>query len=46
MTLQVEDILLRTPLTFKPWKVPTNIDAEDPVLQEISLPSPLKPEVS
>jgi hypothetical protein len=42
---QAEVVLQRTPLTFKPRKVPTNIDEEDPVLNETTLPSPLKPEV-
>lgn len=46
VTEQVDKILKRTPLTFKPRKVPTNIDEEDPALNETSLPSPLKPEVS
>ncbi|ODM90317.1 Rab5 GDP/GTP exchange factor [Orchesella cincta] len=45
VTEQVDKILKRTPLTFKPRKVPTNIDEEDPALNETSLPSPLKPEV-
>ncbi|CAG7820642.1 unnamed protein product, partial [Allacma fusca] len=43
---QVESALKRTPLTFNPRKVPTNIDEEDPALNETTLPSPLKPEVS
>jgi len=44
----VEDVLVRTPLKFKPRKVPTAIDDEDPTLAEMetSLPSPLKPQVS
>jgi hypothetical protein len=42
---QVESALRRAPLTFNPRKVPTNIDEEDPALNETTLPSPLKPEV-
>lgn len=46
MASEVEDILLRIPLVFKPPNLPASIDEEDTTLQEVSLPSPLKPEVS
>jgi len=42
---QVDTILERTPLTFKPRKVPTNLDEEDAGTWQSSLPVPLQPEV-